>query len=237
MESLFKALMVLVVIGLCTGLCAGESVSVYFDASGVILNHNFTKEFYMEDAKDCESCQALASTVTRGFWKMLDFFVRVNLFQDSSLINKTSEGVFFRPPSVGGPEINATKEREISPDEQKEERGVFFIMVMRLDLNVTDSARNLHELKALIQASCWLYLRTVVHFQLHQQLRLNSTAFRFQEIPKSQVVGYLKLLRLNPQATSNNNNDCNNQRVSAATSYGGFYLIGVGLILTKFIRF
>lgn len=53
-------------------------------------------------------------------------------------------------------------------------------MLMRLDLNVTDSARNLHELKALIQTSCWLYLRTVVHFQLHQQLRLNSTAFRFQ---------------------------------------------------------
>ena len=51
------------------GLCAGESVSVYFDATGVILNHNFTKEFYMENAKDCESCQALATDITKGVSK------------------------------------------------------------------------------------------------------------------------------------------------------------------------
>lgn len=48
------------------GLCAGERVSVYFDASGVILNHNFTKEFYAEDTKDCERCQALAANVKTG---------------------------------------------------------------------------------------------------------------------------------------------------------------------------
>ena len=41
-------------------------MSVYFDASGVILNHNFTKEFYMEDTKDCESCQALTVNMIRG---------------------------------------------------------------------------------------------------------------------------------------------------------------------------
>ena len=53
-------------------------------------------------------------------------------------------------------------------------------MVMRLDLNVTNPSRNLYELITLIQNSCWLYLRTVVHFQLHGQLLLNSTAFSFQ---------------------------------------------------------
>ena len=49
-----------------TGLCAGESISVHFDASGVILNHNFTKEFYMDDTKDCEPCQALAANILAG---------------------------------------------------------------------------------------------------------------------------------------------------------------------------
>ena len=29
------------------------------------------------------------------FWNMFGFFVRVNLFQDSSLLDKTSEGIFF----------------------------------------------------------------------------------------------------------------------------------------------
>lgn len=51
------------------GLCVGESVSVHFDASGVILNHNFTKEFYMKDTKDCEACQALAANITTGVSK------------------------------------------------------------------------------------------------------------------------------------------------------------------------
>ena len=41
-------------------------MAVHFDASGVILNHNFTKEFYMKDSKDCEACQALAANITTG---------------------------------------------------------------------------------------------------------------------------------------------------------------------------
>lgn len=41
-------------------------MSVHFHASGVILNHNFTKEFYMEDKKDCEPCQNLADDVQTG---------------------------------------------------------------------------------------------------------------------------------------------------------------------------
>lgn len=53
-------------------------------------------------------------------------------------------------------------------------------MVMRLDLDVSNTARNLHNLKAMIQNSCWLYLRTVVHFQLHNEVLLNRTAFSFQ---------------------------------------------------------
>ena len=60
-------------------------------------------------------------------------------------------------------------------------------MVMRLDLNVTDPARNLPDLKALIQTSCWVYLRTVVHFQLHQEVLLNSTAFSFQVRKRNHV--------------------------------------------------
>lgn len=59
-------------------------------------------------------------------------------------------------------------------------RGVYFIMVMQLDLNVTNPARTLYDLKALIQNSCWLYLRSIVHFQLHNEALLNSTAFSFQ---------------------------------------------------------
>lgn len=58
-------------------------------------------------------------------------------------------------------------------------RGVYFIMVMRLDFNVSDPARNLRDLKAIIQNTCWYYLRTIVHFQLHQEVLLNSTAFSF----------------------------------------------------------
>ena len=30
------------------------------------------------------------------FWKMFDFFVKVNLFGDSTLLKKTSQGIFFR---------------------------------------------------------------------------------------------------------------------------------------------
>jgi len=66
-------------------------------------------------------------------------------------------------------------------------RGIYFIMVMRLDVNVTNPARNLHNLKAMIQNSCWLYLRTVVHFQLHNEVLLNSTAFSFQVSKRDDV--------------------------------------------------
>ena len=66
-------------------------------------------------------------------------------------------------------------------------RGVYFIVVMRLDLNVTDPARNLRDLKALIQNACWSYLRGVVHFELHQEVLLNSTAFRFQVRKRNDV--------------------------------------------------
>ena len=59
-------------------------------------------------------------------------------------------------------------------------RGIYFIMVMRLDVNVINPAKNLHDLKDLIQNSCWSYLRTIVHFQLHKEVLLNSTAFNFQ---------------------------------------------------------
>ena len=53
-------------------------------------------------------------------------------------------------------------------------------MVMRLDLNVTDPSSKLYDLKVLIQNSCWYYLRTVEHFQLHKEVLLNKTAFNFQ---------------------------------------------------------
>ena len=45
------------------GFCRGENVSVYYRASGVILNHNFTKEFF---TKDCEPCRILADNIKAG---------------------------------------------------------------------------------------------------------------------------------------------------------------------------
>ena len=45
------------------GFCRGENVSVYYRASGVILNHNFTKEFFTED---CEPCRILADNIKAG---------------------------------------------------------------------------------------------------------------------------------------------------------------------------
>ncbi len=55
-------------------------------------------------------------------------------------------------------------------------------MVMRLDMNVTDPSRNLHDLKVLILNTVWMYMRTVLHFQLHRNpdVVLNETAFNFQ---------------------------------------------------------
>ena len=60
-------------------------------------------------------------------------------------------------------------------------------MVMRLDVNVTNPAKNLRDLTALIHNSCWQYLRTVVHFQLHNEVLLNSTAFSFQVSKRNNV--------------------------------------------------
>ena len=48
------------------GFCSGENVSVYYRASGVILNRNFTKEFFKKDQTDCESCKVLADDVRQG---------------------------------------------------------------------------------------------------------------------------------------------------------------------------
>ena len=45
------------------GFCSGENVSVYYRASGVILNHNFTKEFF---TKNCEPCRILADDIKAG---------------------------------------------------------------------------------------------------------------------------------------------------------------------------
>ena len=38
----------------------------------------------------------LSITFSFQFWKMFDFFVQLNLFGDSMLLNKTSKGIFFR---------------------------------------------------------------------------------------------------------------------------------------------
>jgi len=169
---------------------------------------------------------------------MFDFFVRVNLFKDSSLLNKTSEGVFFGPPLLGGQEVNTTEETEIPPEQKREERGIYFIMVMRLDVNVTNPARNLHNLKAMIQNSCWLYLRTVVHFQLHNEVLLNSTAFSFQEIPEALVSDYLSILEqkygFTSKAVLRKYDDIpeSHQKALAIISYVGCSLSAVGLSLT-----
>jgi len=45
------------------GFCTGGNVSMHYRASGVILNHNYTKEFFK---KDCEPCKVLADDVTQG---------------------------------------------------------------------------------------------------------------------------------------------------------------------------
>ena len=48
------------------GFCSGKKGLVYYRASGVILNHNFTKEFFKKDQTDCESCKVLADDVRQG---------------------------------------------------------------------------------------------------------------------------------------------------------------------------
>jgi len=238
MASLFERLTLVVLFALYTGHCTGENVSIHYHASGVILNHNFTKEFYTQDTKDCEPCQNLTNNIRKGFWKMFDFFEQVGLFKDSPVLNKTSEGIFFGPPSLGGLEVNSTKETEIPSEPKREERGVYFIMVMQLDLNVTNPARTLYDLKALIQNSCWFYLRTVVHFQLHNEVLLNSTAFSFQEIPEELVSNYLSILKQKYGFTSKTvlrkHDDIpeSHQKVLVVISYVGCYLSAGGLTLT-----
>ncbi|XP_022805475.1 uncharacterized protein LOC111342645 [Stylophora pistillata] len=108
MKALVLHFTLLLSVSMPIGFCQGEIVSVHYHASGVVLNHNFTKDFFLEDQRVCRPCNTLANDIKTGFWKMFDFFVKANLFGDSSLLNKASEGVFFRPPSVGGPDINGT---------------------------------------------------------------------------------------------------------------------------------
>lgn len=48
------------------GFGAGEKVSVHFHASGVILNHNFTTEFFKKDKTDCQPCKTLAADIEQG---------------------------------------------------------------------------------------------------------------------------------------------------------------------------
>ena len=59
-------------------------------------------------------------------------------------------------------------------------RGVYFIFLIQLDMNVTDPSRNLYNLKLMMKNSCWLYLRSVKHFQLYPSVLLNQTAFFFE---------------------------------------------------------
>lgn len=49
-------------------------------------------------------------------------------------------------------------------------RGVYFVMVMELDLNVTDPAVNRRDVEQMIPTFCWMYLR-------HHSFQLNSTVF------------------------------------------------------------
>ena len=45
---------------------------------------------------------------------------------------------------------------------------------------VTDASKSLYNLKLLIKNSCWVYLRSVKHFQLYSTVLLNRTAFSFE---------------------------------------------------------
>ena len=52
-------------------------MSIHYHASGVILNHNFTKAFYTQDTKDCEPCQNLTNNIRKGVSKRdhISFFI------------------------------------------------------------------------------------------------------------------------------------------------------------------
>ena len=55
-------------------------------------------------------------------------------------------------------------------------RGVYFTMVMELDLNVTDPAVNRRDVEQMIPNYCWMYLRHH-SFQLNSTVFVNSTTF------------------------------------------------------------
>ncbi|XP_068753478.1 adhesion G-protein coupled receptor G6-like isoform X1 [Montipora capricornis] len=228
---------ILALVGLFAGLCLGDNVSLHYHASGVVFNHSFTKEFYQKERKDCEPCKTLADDVEQGFWKMFDYFVKVKLFEKkkSILLHKTSKGVFFSPPSLGGQKINLKEAKGIDTQSQEEEMGVYFIMVIRLDLNVTDPAVNLHYLKRLIRGSCWSYLR---QFQFYSTVYLNITTFNIEEIHESNVSDYLNYLSERHHFPSDvilrkvNDIPEDHQRALKAISYVGCALSSFGLILT-----
>ena len=48
------------------GYTTGENVTLHYHASGVILNHNYTEEYFKKDLKDCETCKQLAADVKEG---------------------------------------------------------------------------------------------------------------------------------------------------------------------------
>ena len=51
---------------------------------------------------------------------------------------------------------------------------------MRLDFDVENPSKYLYDLKGMIRNYCWDYLRSVVHFELHENIFLDDTAFQFQ---------------------------------------------------------
>ncbi|KAK2556557.1 Adhesion G-protein coupled receptor G6 [Acropora cervicornis] len=198
-------LITLFLIGLCTGPCSGENVSLHYYAHGVALNQNFTKAYFQKDEEDCEPCKSLALNVEYGFWKIFDFLTKVKLFKrkKSILLDKKSKGVFFSPPSLGGQKLNSTEWKD--PNAQKEEMGVYFAMVMELDLNVTDPAVNRRDLIQESDVTSYIeYLKGKHHFTSRGILRKGD------DIPE------------------------NHQKALRLISYVGCTLSAVGLILTIF---
>ena len=70
------------------GLVAGEKVSVHFHASGVILNHNFTTEFFKKDKTDCQPCKTLAADVEQGV--SCHILLHITPFEKSRLFDRPS---------------------------------------------------------------------------------------------------------------------------------------------------
>ncbi|XP_074626971.1 adhesion G-protein coupled receptor G6-like [Acropora palmata] len=232
-------LITLFLIGLCTGPCSGENVSLHYYAHGVALNQNFTKAYFQKDEEDCEPCKSLALNVEYGFWKIFDFLTKVKLFErkKSILLDKKSKGVFFSPPSLGGQKLNSTEWKD--PNAQKEEMGVYFAMVMELDLNVTDPAVNRRDVEEIIPKSCWMYLR-YHSFQLNSTVFVNRSTFGIKLIQESDVTSYIEYLKGKHHFTSRGilrkGDDIpeNHQKALRLISYVGCTLSAVGLILTIF---